>query len=86
VQESLTNVIKHSAAKCATVTVAVTGTTVELEVTDPGPPRPGSSTTGSGHGLVGLDERVRLVGGRAEYGAWGGGFRVHATLPVGARR
>lgn len=84
VQESLTNVIKHSAATTATVTVAVAGTTIELEVTDPGPSR--ASTTGSGHGLVGLDERVRLVGGRAEYGAQGAGFRVHATLPVGVRR
>jgi signal transduction histidine kinase len=84
VQESLTNVIKHSAATTATVTVAVAGTTIELEVTDPGPSR--ASTTGSGHGLIGLDERVRLVGGRAEYGAQGAGFRVHATLPVGVRR
>ncbi|WP_432879735.1 sensor histidine kinase [Kribbella sp. CA-245084] len=84
VQESLTNVIKHSAARIATVTVAVSGTTVELEVTDPGPRRPGSST--AGHGLLGLDERVRLVGGRASYGAHGEGFRVQATLPVGVRR
>jgi signal transduction histidine kinase len=86
VQESLTNVIKHSAATTATVTVATTGTTIDIEVADPGPPRPASSTAGSGHGLVGLDERVRLVGGRAEYGAQGDGFRVHAALPTGAGR
>ncbi|MFD3404078.1 sensor histidine kinase [Kribbella sp. NPDC058693] len=84
VQESLTNVIKHSAARTATVRVACTGTTIELEIVDPGPSR--ASATGSGHGLVGLDERVRLVGGRAEYGAQGAGFRVRATLPVGVRR
>ncbi|MFC6162090.1 sensor histidine kinase [Kribbella jiaozuonensis] len=84
VQESLTNVIKHSAARTATVTVACTVTTIELEIVDPGPSR--ASATGSGHGLVGLDERVRLVGGRAEYGAHGAGFRVHAELPVGVRR
>jgi signal transduction histidine kinase len=95
VQESLTNIVKHSAARTATVAVAATGTTIDLVVTDPGPPRPagvsararaGGSITGSGHGLIGLDERVRLVGGTVEYGAQGEGFRVRATLPVGAQR
>ncbi|MEU4198165.1 sensor histidine kinase [Kribbella sp. NPDC026611] len=84
VQESLTNVIKHSAAKTAAVVVTASGSTLELEVTDPGPTRPGSST--AGHGLVGLEERVRLVGGTASYGPEGDGFRVYAVLPVGARR
>jgi signal transduction histidine kinase len=84
VQESLTNVIKHSAATTATVVVTASGTAIELEVTDPGPAR--SSTGGAGHGLVGLEERVRLVGGRASFGTDGAGFRVHAVLPVGGRR
>jgi signal transduction histidine kinase len=81
IQESLTNVIKHSAAETATVTVEVTDGTLDLEVVDPGPARPSTSTR-SGHGLVGLGERVRLVGGTVEYGARGSGFRVRATLPM----
>ena len=38
---------------------------------------------GGGHGLFGMRERVRLFGGRFEAGEWaGGGFRVHARLPL----
>jgi signal transduction histidine kinase len=85
VQESLTNVIKHSAASAASVTVAVTDRAIELEVTDPGPARVAGRAASSGHGLVGLDERTRLVGGSLEYGADGDGFRLRASLPVGAR-
>ena len=88
VQESLTNVIKHSAAATARVsvglTVGVVGRRLEIEVTDPGPSREPAGSIG--HGLVGLDERVRLVGGRLTYGAVGGGFRVRATLPTGPGR
>jgi signal transduction histidine kinase len=86
VQESLTNVIKHSAAKTATVRVIVTDGSIDLEVSDLGPRRMDAASLVSGHGLVGLDERARLVGGSVEYGAVGDGFRVHATLPVGAFR
>jgi len=84
VQESLTNVIKHSAASAASVSVAVTGRDVQIEVSDPGPARVAGRSAPSGHGLVGLDERARLVGGSLEYGAHGDGFRVRAALPVGA--
>ncbi|MDX6371480.1 MAG: hypothetical protein QOD98_468, partial [Nocardioidaceae bacterium] len=85
VQESLTNVIKHSAAQTAQVTVAATPTAVDIDVTDPGPARM-SSGSSSGHGLLGLDERVRLVGGVLESGADHDGFRVHAVLPTGTHK
>jgi signal transduction histidine kinase len=84
VQESLTNVIKHSAARTARVTIARTSSGLDLDVQDPGPAR--ASSGGSGHGLMGLDERVRLVGGVLESGPEGGGFRVHAVLPIGSSR
>jgi signal transduction histidine kinase len=84
VQESLTNVIKHSAATTATVDVTQQGATLDIAVRDPGPRRATARIDGSGHGLVGLDERVRLVGGGLAYGAEGAGFGVHATLPAGA--
>jgi signal transduction histidine kinase len=85
-QESLTNVIKHSAAATATVTVSVTGRQLDIDVSDPGP-TPRTVRVGSyGHGLLGLDERVRLVGGALTYGAKGDGFCVHAALPTGVGR
>jgi hypothetical protein len=59
---------------------------LDLEVTDPGPSRATTSGSSSGHGLGGLQERARLVGGTVQYGARGEGFRVHATLPTGATR
>jgi len=86
VQESLTNVIKHSAATTAKVVVTATSTELDLEITDPGPKRGDLRGGTSGHGLVGLDERARLVGGAVEYGARGAGFRVHATLSTTGER
>jgi signal transduction histidine kinase len=84
VQESLTNVVKHSAATTATVTVHTDADGLELEVVDPGPRRAVAAPR-SGHGLTGLVERVRLLGGRVEHGARGDGFGVWAWLPVGGR-
>jgi signal transduction histidine kinase len=57
---------------------------VEVEVLDDGR---GSAATGtSGHGLVGMRERVRLYGGELDTGAAdGGGWRVRATLPMATR-
>ena len=47
-------------------------------------PRPGPPVAGSaGHGLLGLEERVHLLGGRISSGPDGAGFRVAATLPTG---
>ncbi|MFF9046875.1 sensor histidine kinase [Streptomyces parvulus] len=48
---------------------------------DAPPTRGGSELAGSGSGLIGLDERVRLAGGTLRTGPHAGGFRVHARLP-----
>ncbi len=86
VQESPTNVIKHSAATTATVHVSAGAAGLALEVREPGPRRAGVDAPGSGRGLVGLDERARLVGGELVHGIRGDGFRVSATLPTRAGR
>jgi signal transduction histidine kinase len=86
VQESLTNVIKHSAAATATVTVSATEKQMIIDVRDPGPARRIARVGSRGHGLVGLEERVRLVGGALTYGAKRDGFCVHAALPTGVGR
>ncbi|WP_432512278.1 sensor histidine kinase [Kineococcus sp. SYSU DK001] len=85
VQEGLTNVVKHSAAATATVTIDTTPRGLDIDVADPGPQRT-SSTVRSGHGLAGLGERVALVGGSFTHGGDGAGFRLHTTLPRGPRR
>lgn len=82
VQESLTNVLKHSALRSARVLVAYEGDTLDIEVVDDGGPSPRTAPT-SGHGLVGLRERTRLLGGTLDYGPLpGAGFRVRARLPA----
>ncbi len=81
VQEGLTNARKHAGPAHATVTVRYRPTEVELLIEDDGvgPRRNGAE----GHGLIGMGERVAVYGGHFEHGPRsGGGFRVHATLPI----
>ncbi len=85
VQESLTNVLKHSGSTRAGVGVTYLDNGVDIEVRDDGSGdrvRVGVGNGSGGHGLVGLRERTRLLGGELEYGAVAGrGFRVFAHLP-----
>ncbi|WP_177320570.1 sensor histidine kinase [Lentzea waywayandensis] len=75
--EALTNVIKH--APGAKVTVSLTAN-LELRITNG--PAPKTHAVGSGKGLVGLAERVALVGGWFEAApSDDGGFEVRAKLP-----
>jgi signal transduction histidine kinase len=86
VQESLTNVVRHAGATRATVTVTA-GDTLVVEVSDDGAgSAPPGSGNGAGQGIVGMRERARALGGTLEAGPRPeGGFRVRASLPVGAR-
>ncbi|GAA2088057.1 histidine kinase [Streptomyces albiaxialis] len=86
VQEALANVVRHApgAATRVSVTGGPDGLTV-LVVNGPSPVPDGQplETTGTGHGLVGMRERVRLVGGDLDTGPLpDGGFRVAARLPL----
>jgi signal transduction histidine kinase len=83
VQESLTNVLKHAAAGHAVVTLRYDAELgIEVEDDGRGPARDGRGD-GAGHGLIGMAERARLVGGALEAGSRsGGGFRVAARLPA----
>ena len=84
VQESLTNVVRHAGASSAEVTVTHHGGGVVVEVTDDGRGPAREYRKGGGQGLVGMRERARALGGTLEAGPRPeGGFRVHATLPVG---
>jgi len=80
VQEALTNVLRHAGAASAHVRVEYRPDAIEVEVTDTGlggPPLPG------GTGIAGMRERASALGGVLEAGPRpGGGFRVHADLPL----
>jgi signal transduction histidine kinase len=84
-QEALTNVVRHSGAATATLSVRYRPGTVEIECVDPGGQRPRpvtARTANGGHGIVGMRERVTLFGGQFTAGQYGQGFRVMARLPV----
>jgi signal transduction histidine kinase len=82
VQEALTNVIKHSGTDRASVQVRYGSDDFQLEIVDAGDGVVESGVPGSGHGLVGMRERVALFGGTLEAGPVNGrGYRVLATLP-----
>jgi signal transduction histidine kinase len=84
VQESLTNVIRHSRARRATVRLRYRADAVGLEILDDGA-GPRDASRAPGHGLLGMRERAALSGGTLTYGARpGGGFRVAAHLPAAA--
>jgi signal transduction histidine kinase len=85
VQESLSNVIRHAPGARCVVDVSMTDGVVDLVVTNaPSASAPMAEPDGTGHGLHGMRERVRLLGGSLETGPCdGGGYRVAARLPVG---
>jgi signal transduction histidine kinase len=85
VQESLTNVHKH-ANDPTDVSVELTSTpeTLRLRVKDDGKGGRVVPIGGSGgYGLVGMRERVELLGGLFSAGEVGGGWQVLAELPLG---
>ena len=82
IQEALTNAIKHAGSAPTSVTVRWEPAWLELEIVDEGG-RAMNGANGSGHGLVGMEERVRLYDGSLRAGrALGGGFEVVVRLPL----
>jgi signal transduction histidine kinase len=83
VQEALTNALKHGGDGVhARVLLRYLEEGIDVEVTDDGR-GPSPDMDGSGRGLIGMRERVAFLGGELRTGARpGGGFLVHARLPV----
>ncbi|MFI7399820.1 sensor histidine kinase [Streptomyces sp. NPDC049541] len=87
IQEALTNVQKHAGTEAkAEVSVVRVGPNVEITVLDNGSGEDDAPDSGGGHGLLGMRERVTALRGTLTTGPrYGGGFRVHAILPVKTR-
>ncbi|GAA3544874.1 histidine kinase [Amycolatopsis ultiminotia] len=84
VQEGLTNAAKHAPGAAVTVIVTSSAEATEVVVRNAVPPA-GPLPGGSGRlGLIGLRERVRLVGGTLRAAPADGGFEVAAQLPHAA--
>ncbi|WP_346655090.1 sensor histidine kinase [Nocardia farcinica] len=86
VQEALTNITRHAAARSAAVSIEHRPGCLVVRVEDDGCATPAAAPV-PGVGLLGMRERVTALGGRLRAAPRDrGGFCVHAELPVvGAR-
>ncbi|WP_438818684.1 sensor histidine kinase, partial [Streptomyces venezuelae] len=89
VQEALANVVRHAPGASTRVSVRADGGWLTVLVVNGPSAEAGSQVergaSGTGHGLVGMRERVRLTGGSLDTGPLpDGGFRVAARLPLTA--
>lgn len=85
VQEALANVVRHAPGAATRVSVTADEEHLTVLVVNGPAAEPVSplETTGTGHGLVGMRERVRLTGGTLDTGPLpDGGFRIAARMPL----
>ena len=85
VQEALRNTLKHAGPARATIKLRYGDDDVEVDVSDNGRGVRAATENGAvtGQGLVGMRERVAMLGGEIEAGyREDGGFGVHARLPL----
>ena len=83
VQEALSNAGRHAPGAAVTVTLGYADRVLRIRVADDGAVTgdPGTAVSG-GHGLVGMRERVTMLGGTFHAGPADGGFAVTAELPI----
>jgi len=82
-QEATTNVLKHARARRVDIRVHYAEGMLALDVRDDGGGDSRNVNSSSGHGLIGMQERVALFGGQFRAGRdLAGGFSVHARLPL----
>jgi signal transduction histidine kinase len=86
IQESLTNVSRHARASIVGVTIDRRPQQVLVRIEDDGVGLTG--TTPDGHGIVGMRERLRLLGGHLDVGPAenGAGLVVEGRIPLGEQR
>jgi signal transduction histidine kinase len=83
VQEALTNALNHAGPAQARVEIRRRADELTIDVVDDGAGRGSAGSPGTGHGLLGMRERVAMFGGELRAAPRpGGGFAVHARLPL----
>ncbi|MET1009685.1 MAG: GAF domain-containing sensor histidine kinase [Gaiellaceae bacterium] len=82
VQEALTNVLKHAQAQNVSVLLHARPGRVAVVIEDDGRGIAASDGSGDGIGLVGMRERVALVGGRLELESSGNGTTIVVEVPT----
>ena len=84
VQESLTNSVRHGGPDVtATVAIEYKEDHLNLLILDDGRGASAESSDEVGHGIVGMRERITVLGGEFSAGPrTGGGYQVHAIIPI----
>jgi signal transduction histidine kinase len=82
IQEALTNTLRHAPGATARVDIARCGDDLVINIRDSGASEGQRSHVGSGRGLIGMRERVALVGGELEIDTASSGFEVRARVPI----
>ncbi len=81
-QEALSNVLRHAPGASAKVRLTYQPDGLEVEIVNSRPTGPAQPSTGAGHGLLGMRERVAMLGGTMTAHPWHwDGFKVTAFLP-----
>jgi signal transduction histidine kinase len=83
VQEALTNALRYAADRRAILSVAATADRLSIRATNAANGVAAAGGLGSGLGLLGVAERVSLLGGTLHHGTREDRFELDATLPVG---
>jgi signal transduction histidine kinase len=82
VQEALSNALRHAPGARITVRLTYEPDGLEVEIVNGRPTGPPPPSTGAGHGLLGMRERVAMLGGTMTAHLWHwDGFKVTAFLP-----
>lgn len=83
IQESLTNALKYADLRSPTIVEFLWSDALHLRIRNRISPKP-AIAAGSGHGLIGMRERILVVGGQVEAGPVGGDFEVRVRVPYAA--
>jgi signal transduction histidine kinase len=78
-QEVLTNALRYAVDRTVALRVALAGPVLEIRASNPSDGRTGD---GSGLGLLGVAERVKVLGGTLRHGHDSGRFELEAEIPV----
>ncbi|GAA0829704.1 sensor histidine kinase [Streptosporangium amethystogenes subsp. fukuiense] len=81
-QESLSNAMRHAPGSAVSMRIARYGAELHVQVTNDAGRRSTGEGGHMGHGLIGMRERVSVLGGSLWAGPVGTGFAVTAILPI----
>ncbi|WP_055568976.1 sensor histidine kinase [Streptomyces atriruber] len=83
VQEALSNALRHGGDDTSvTLRIALDGPDLAVTAKNPLPSRSTAARPGGGHGLRGIADRARLLGGTADAGPHDGTWRLDVRLPL----